>query len=163
MRALHLDYLDASERSATARWLLAAAAVAFAAHTAVYYQDLTARLAGLEARAPRLKSLPVPAASTEEFAFARDTLGRLSTPWERLFQALEGAQTERVALLSIEPDAAGRTVTVSGEAKDYLAALTYVARLAEQPSLTRVHLVRHETARRGALTFTVSAAWKDPG
>ena len=100
--------------------------------------------------------------SAEEVAFARDTVRRLATPWERLFGALEAAQMDGVALLSVEPDAEGRTVNVTGEAKDYLATLTYVGHLNEEPALKRVHLVRHE-ARDGSerpVLFTVSAAWK---
>jgi hypothetical protein len=102
--------------------------------------------------------------SAEEYAFARDTVRRLSTPWTTLFQALEAAQTERIALLAIEPDVENRTLSVSGEAKDYLGTLTYVANLADQKTLARVHLARHEV-RRGPqqrpVAFTVSAAWKE--
>ena len=160
MRALELDYLK--QPSSKARWLLTAAALAFAAHTGVYYHSLQDRVAAMEARLPRMKTIPAPqAVNSDEFAFAREVVGRLATPWDRLFQELEAAQTDRVALLSIEPEADSRTVTITGEAKDYLAALTYVAGLAEQPGLTRVHLVRHESRQRGRLAFTVSAAWKE--
>lgn len=100
----------------------------------------------------------------EEIAFARETVSRLSTPWQSLFGAVEAGHTDSVALLSIEPDADARTVTITGEAKDYLAALSYMASLAQQQALRRVHLVRHETLRGGSrrpLAFTISAGWEE--
>lgn len=145
-----------------------AAALAFAADLAWTWRALDRKLTRLQAVA---SAMPVSVARTPmrepadgELAFARDTLRRLSTPWDRLFGALQAAQGERVALLAIEPDAEAGTVAISAEARDYYAALTYVANLAEQKSLTRVHLARHELARAGArfpVAFTVSAAWRE--
>jgi Tfp pilus assembly protein PilN len=97
-----------------------------------------------------------------ERAFARQTIKRLSMPWDELFDALEASGNGSIALLAIEPDAEARTVSLSGEAKDYLSALTYVANLGEQKTLTRVHLVRHELRQSGAVrpvAFVVSASW----
>lgn len=151
-----------------ARLVLAGIALAFACDVGIGYVSLRAEVAQKEARLAKapayVQDAPAPAraVSPEEFAFARDTIRRVATPWQRLFGALEAAQTERVALLSIEPDSEGRTVSVTGEAKDYLATLTYVGHLNQESALKRVHLVRHE-ARDGSerpVLFTVSAAWK---
>jgi hypothetical protein len=125
-------------------------------------KDRLAHASSVSRESPRPAALrPV---NTEEYAFARETVGRLSTPWDRLFRALESAKTDRVALLAIEPSTDQRTVMISGEAKDYLAALSYLARLADQDALRRVHIVRHEPQRgasQGPLGFTISAAWKE--
>ncbi len=172
MHQLDLDYLRPGLRFRRARYVLAAAAVAFALDTGWEYsalrkdialkEDRLAQTSSVTREAPRAGSLrPI---NSEEYAFARDTVGRLSTPWDRLFQALEAAKTDRVALLAIEPSTDQRTVMISGEAKDYLAALSYMASLADQEALRRVHIVRHEP-QRGAgqrpLNFTISAAWKE--
>lgn len=173
MRALDLDHVRARSRAPWVRYALAAAALAFGLDQGYYYLALGNDVAALEGSLSRSLSegarrlvpqQPARVPAMEEIAMARDTVGRLSTPWERLFRALEGAHTEQVSLLSIEPDAEARTVAIHGEAKDYLAALTYLAGLAEQPALRRVHLVRHELQRNGSqrpLAFTVSAGWQE--
>lgn len=145
------------------------AALAFAVHVGGQYSSLREDVALKEARlSSAAQRAARPAAQqpidVQEYGFARDTIQRLATPWSPLFRALEGASTERVALLSIEPSADSRTVTVTGEARDYLATLTYLARLEEQDLLKRVHLVRHDTRRdapRRPIAFTISATWRD--
>jgi hypothetical protein len=85
-------------------------------------------------------------------------------PWDRLFAALEATATDQVALLGIEPDPKAGTVVISGDSKDYLAALTYVLNLSRAEALTRVQLVRHETKSddpRASVSFAVSAAWSE--
>jgi len=97
-------------------------------------------------------------ASPEELAAARETVQRLSLPWPELFTALESAASEQVALLAIEPDPKSGTVVITGDSKDYLAALTYVLNLSRAETLSRVQLVRHE-AKQNAVGFSVSATW----
>ena len=167
--ALHLDYKRDERQHGLAAWTVAATALAFAAVVGNDYATLRAQVVEKEARLAKLATSSgspalqqVKSVTPDEIAFARDTIRRLTTPWRRLFSALEAAQTSGVALLSIEPDSEGRTVNVTGEAKDYLATLTYVGHLNEEPALKRVHLVRHE-ARDGSdrpVVFTVSAAWR---
>jgi len=171
MRPLQLDYLNSTRRSRVALWLLSAFAIGFAADTAWRYRALLEDIADKEvqlARANAARPHPVniagaSALSKDEIAVARETARKISLPWNTLFQALEAAKTDRVVLLAIEPDAESRTVVLSAEAKDYPAALAYVATLAEQKGIARVHLSRHE-AKPGAaarpVAFTVSAAWK---
>ena len=168
MRSLDLDHLRSRSRAPWVRYALVAAAIGFAVDQGLYYRSIAEGLRTAELRLASTRPLPAPASNhvtgAEEIAMARDTVGRLSTPWNRLFAALEKAHTDQVSLLSIEPDAEVRTVTINGEAKDYLAALTYLASLADQPALRRVHLVRHENQRAGStrpLSFTVSAAWTE--
>ena len=169
MRALDLDHLNERSRAPWVRHALAAATIAFGVDQALHFQSTRDAVYALEVKlasertgpAPRL---PLRQVSAEEIALARDTVGRLTTPCDRLFHALESAHSEQVALLSIEPDAETRTVTINGEARDYLAALTYLAGLSGQPALRRVHLVRHEVQRPASprpLAFTISAAWKE--
>jgi len=170
MRALDLEYRRSGPRRHLARYVFAAVAIAFALDAARYYGALRNDVASLEERlvhrrsaardgAPSARLQPV---SAEEMAFARDTVGRLSLPWDRLFRTIEAASTEGVALLTIEPDAEQRTVTIGGEAKDYLAALSYMASLSAQKGLHRVHLVRHaplRVATQRTVAFTLSASW----
>ena len=102
--------------------------------------------------------------SPEEVAAARDTVDRLGLPWTKLFSALEGAANEHVALLAIEPDTKSGTVTISGDSKDYLSALTYVLNLSRADTLSHVQLVRHEVKQNDPqrpVSFSISAAWNE--
>jgi hypothetical protein len=170
MRPLELDLLQARRRPGWASYVLFALAVAFAIDLGVSYRsglEEVARkeslLAMREARAGE-SSGKTAATRPEELQFARDTVRRIAMPWAALFGALEAASSERIALLAIEPDAENGTVSLTGEARDYGAVLTYVAQLSDQRSLRKVHLVRHEAKPNDpqkAVAFTVSAVWME--
>lgn len=165
---LQLDYYRRAGYPRAGLYALVAA-LGFAVHVGAQYwslrQDVERKEARLAAGSKRaVRPMAAPRVDEQEHAFARGTIERLSTPWRALFSALEAANTERVALLSIEPNAERRTVMLTGEARDYLATLTYLARLGEQEPLQKVHLVRHDTRRdapRRPVVFTISAAWRD--
>lgn len=171
LERLQLEYVGSRRGfGAVTAAVVGVAAMAFALHEGVRYRELQSEIEAKEVRLAAAlaerKARPQPGEqlNTEQYAFARDTIRRLSMPWDRLFGALEAAQIDQVALISLEPDAESRSVSVAGEAKDYLAALSYVANLSEQRNLTGVHLMRHEL-RKAALprpvAFTISAAWPD--
>ena len=167
MRRIELDF---GARRAAAPWagrVLLAAAAAFALDVGISYHSarhaLESHEASLAAAAQR-RSVPQRKVSAEEMALARDTVRRLGMPWEKLFSALESAADDKVALLGIEPDPKSGTVLISGDSRDYLAALTYVLNLSRSEALRDVHLVRHEAKANdpnGAVNFTVSAAWTE--
>lgn len=168
MRKLDLDLLKTHRRPGWAGFALLALALAYAADVAHSYVGLKDAIAGKELRlasiAARLPSARIAAeggVNPEEFKAARDTVQRLATPWPDLFAALEATRSDQVALLEVVPEPSGALV-LTGEAKDYLGALSYVAALAEQPGFSKVRLVRHELREREPqrpLVFTVSAAW----
>lgn len=170
LRRLELDLLR-PDRPAWPGYALAVMALAFALDVGLSYRDRRLDVAALEARLAR--AAPARAAESavgprtsfgpEDLTLARETLRRLSLPWEELFAALESARSDRVALLAIEPDAESGAISISGEARDYLAALTYAERLAQAKGLRNVHLLRHEIRRDASqrtVTFTVSANWR---
>jgi hypothetical protein len=171
IRSLEFDYFRPALRARMPRYTLAMVAVSFSVCLGWHYNTLhrevdtaARRLASVRPSHPAPARVSLLKADPAEFTFARDTVARLSMPWDRLFGALEAANIDQVALLSVEPDAQARTVTITGEGRDYLAALSYMANLAGQKDLNRVHLVRHEVKREAStrpLTFTVSAAWRD--
>jgi hypothetical protein len=158
MHRLHLDFV-ARRRSPWAGRVLLAVAVAFTADVAFsFHQARTSFTVNKVALSKTQKVVSNRKVTAEEVAAARETVQRLSTPWGNLFGALEAAASDQVALLAIEPDPKAGTVVISGDSKDYLAALTYVLNLSKVPALSRVELVRHE-AKGNAVQFAVSAAW----
>ncbi|MGE5639339.1 MAG: PilN domain-containing protein [Clostridia bacterium] len=165
MQAIKLDF---SRRRSAPRWiapLLLAVALAFTGDVAVSFfkvlRSMKKNEAVLAQMSPHTYGAPRKVAP-EEIAAAKETMQRLSTPWDKLFAALESAASDQVALLSIEPDAKTGTVRISGDSKDYLAALTYVLNLSRADSLSHVQLARHEIKQNDphkTVGFSVSASW----
>jgi Tfp pilus assembly protein PilN len=163
MQALDLDFCTTRRGSPWIGRLLLAVALAVCLDAGLSYKNLNKSIVESEARlARRAPAGPARKASPEELAVVRETVQRLSLPWDELFSALESAASDRVVLASIEPDTRKGTVVISGDGRDYLAALTYVLNLSHSESLDRVQLVRHEQKANdpaGPVSFAVSAAW----
>ena len=169
MQPLKIDFQRRRRAAPWAGPLLAVLAVALSAEVGFSYQraqDAAAaaeqRLATLGRQTERTRTASPPSgAAREEMAAARETYQRLSTPWEKLFGALESSATGKIVLLGIEPDPKAGTVVISGEGPDYLAALNYVLDLERGGALRQPHLVRHERRDegRGNVAFAISASW----
>ena len=171
MKRLKLEFFRRTSPPRWAGWLLLLVALAFAADLARSYETLRAEIGRKENQIARLKAtadlrlvrVSATPPSAEELRFAADTIRRLATPWNSLFRALEGAQSEAVSLISIEPDAEVGSVIVTGSARDYGSTLAYVSALAAQPALKRVRLLKYETVPGNAqrpLSFAVTASWR---
>ena len=164
MKKLEINFVGRGARSPWAGRVLLAVALALSLEAAVSYKDVRASLELNNAKiaAARPRTAPVAKVSPEETAVVRETVDRLGLPWNNLFAALESAASEKVALLGIEPDPKSGTVVISGDSKDYLAALSYVLNLSQAQALSHVQLVRHEVKQndpQGTVSFAVSAAW----
>lgn len=97
------------------------------------------------------------------FAAARQALEQARLPWAELFAALEAAQGEDVALLTLAPEAARRQVRIQAEARDFAAMLAYQEQLQRQPGLAQVVLVDHLVMKdqpHSPVRFQVLAAWE---
>ena len=165
MNRLGLEFVRRS-RSPWPGRLLLAVALALSLDATLSYKGLRASVALNEARLGQAqpRGAPPRKVSAEEVAAVRETVDRLGMPWDRLFAALESAASDQVALLGIEPDPKAGTVVISGDSKDYLAALSYVLNLSRAEALNRVQLVRHEVKAndpQAPVSFAVSAGWNE--
>ena len=161
MQRLDLDFVRSPRGSRRAGWALLALALAVTGDMGLRFLQLEGVVKENERTVARLQPRRgAPQVGADELAAARDTVARLGLPWTRLFGALEGAASDDVALLAIEPDPKNGTVKISGDSKDYLAALTYVMNLSRSDALSHVQLVRHE-AHPDAVSFQISAAWNE--
>jgi Tfp pilus assembly protein PilN len=162
MKKIQIDFGSAGRGSPwVGRALLAIAAVV-CVDAAFTYQGLHQSVKENGARLAKRSPERAAKVSPQEVAAVRETVERIALPWDQLFSALESAASDKVALAAIEPDTAKGTVTISGESKDYLAALSYVLNLGRSDSLDHVQLVRHEPKANdpnGAVSFAVSAVW----
>jgi len=162
MQKLDIDFCAAGRATPWAGRVLLAAAAFIAADVGVSYQSAREVLAENQARvSQRAPAAPALKVSPQELAAVRETVERIGLPWNELFSALEAAANDRVALAGIEPDPKKGTVTISGDGKDYLAALSYVFNLSRS-GFEQVQLVRHEQKANdpnGPVSFAVSASW----
>jgi hypothetical protein len=164
LHRLSIDFSRNARRSPWVGRVLMAVAAAVALDAGLAYRDAKHVIDRNREELAKAPSAPAQRASKEEVAQARDTVERLAMPWAGLFGALESAATEQVALLAVEPDAKAGKVLISGEGRDYLAALTYVLNLSRSDALSGVQLVRHEMKPEDPqkpVAFAVSATWKE--
>jgi hypothetical protein len=71
--------------------------------------------------------------------------------WGPLFAAVEHAGNEDIELLGFEPDKVNRKVVFRGEARDALAVVEFLERLASQKVLKEVHLAHQKKMVRGRI------------
>ena len=167
MKPLRFELVRA-RRWPVAAWALVAAAVFVAADSAWQVIDLGEQVAEMEKSAVDGRRRPAPPlkldpAVQRDAQQARQIAQRLSLPWDELFQAIESASNEKVALLAVEPDSQRGEVTVSGEAADYLAIVAYLNRLNQPGTLHRAHLLHHELRvddPHRPMRFAIAASWK---
>ena len=97
----------------------------------------------------------------QEMKSANDVLRQLTLPWDQLFDSVEAVGGGDVALLAMEPDFAKRTVKISGEARNLVAMLNYVAQLEQQGTFGTVYLQSHQVQQsvpEKPVQFTAIAA-----
>lgn len=144
-------------------------AVSHAGFAYVDWQAEKARHDGLLSQVQLLHGADQKTAATTPFqkaGFRTAALiaNQLRTPWPDLLKLLETVPMESVALLSVEPIAAGRQLRLSAEAKDLDAMLNYLDFLQRQPMLRGVTLLSHQVQKQspGApVRFQLQAQWGD--
>lgn len=176
MRPLDLDYAPRPAWASRSGLLALAGALAIAAAVFKLHRQETQALDAGQARWQQLersqkrlvaRSMPGGSAPQEmqaEIRRANEVTAQLDLPWSPLFQAVEAASHETVALLGIQPDAQKRTVSITAESKDMGSALDYVKRLGQDPLLVDVHIVNHQVQEQEPekpLRFSVQAVWRE--
>jgi hypothetical protein len=128
--------------------------------------DLSAQIAQARQRlekrqdAERLRR-PENVLAPEEAAALRQAYAAIGVDWERLFGAIDAAISEDVALVSVRPSISGKSLQISGEARNLGAALAFVEALRREP-LSQVVLVSHQlkqTDPQRPYIFEIAAAW----
>lgn len=171
MHRLDLDF-HAVARPSVPGWILLVVGLGMVAALVVTHQALDnetardqARLQALETRLTQLA--PSEAAGGDHagdaaLAAARQVLARAERPWGRLFDTLEAAQDQDLAVLSITPDNVRGLVKIHAEARHLGAMLAYHQRLQADAGLRQVTLLDHELVPGGAeaaVRFHIGASW----
>jgi len=174
MRALHLDYQRRTNLAVKIGAALLVAGLATALLATGYYYRLgndidrwEARIAEIK-RSAQHKSVNGPGTSGDarqvstDMKEANEVLLQLALPWDELFNAVETSDDEKIALLSIEPDAQKQLVRISGEARSLDCMLNYVRLLQENGLLSEVDLKNHQINQQDPdkpIRFSLVAAW----
>ena len=99
----------------------------------------------------------------QEIDQANDVIRQLSLPWDSLFNAIESSATDKVALLSVQPDPQQRRVSLDGEAQSYGDVLAYMLKLDTSGTLAGAQLSSHQIKDddpQHPVAFTVVARWR---
>lgn len=102
-------------------------------------------------------------ALAEEIRRANQAASQLTIPWDELFEAVESANDEKLALLSLQPNFPKRELKIAGEAASFEALRAYSERLGAAQAIAEVRLLSHEvvTGPRGTVVrFELSAGWR---
>jgi len=98
----------------------------------------------------------------DEIKRAKKVIQHLTLPWTRLFAAIESIDKQNVALLSLQPDASKRRITITGEAKHLATMLDYVRALEKGSMVNGVYITSHEVQRQDPthpVRFILEASW----
>lgn len=98
----------------------------------------------------------------KEIIQANAILDQINLPWEALFDSIEQAATEEIALLSLQPTVPNRTLRISGEAKNMSELLDFVEALERELTFENVHLLNYKIKQDNPhrpIVFLLTAAW----
>lgn len=120
--------------------------------------------AELPSDAPEVeKRSPADEAASARLAELAKVRDRQATPWERLFNTLEGVPTDGVALLELTGDSETRQLSVAAQAREMAAMHAYLTRLGETAGFDAVYLASHQSdpgAAPRTVRFSVMADWR---
>ena len=88
----------------------------------------------------------------------------LMMPWNKLLQAIEGADNKDIALLNLVPNTKSQQVILSGEGKNLQSVLSYVNQLQAQPMLEKVYLQKYTIDSSNVskpVKFTIFTQWRN--
>ena len=113
---------------------------------------------------PKSQSIKMNAAlvTPDETKQLTEAVSMLTTPWNNLLVAIEQADMQDIALLSLEPNSKKQLVVLTGEAKNLSIVLQYIKQLQQTPMLAQVYLQKHsidETDASKPVRFSLLAKW----
>lgn len=120
--------------------------VVWQGHVLEHQQErLQAALDRAQAPFSRPVQRPSPPATPAETLRQMDAVtARLNGPWSDVLDAIERSTTQRVALLTLEPDARTDSVALTAEARSLDDLLNYAETLGQDAAVASVRMVQHD-------------------
>jgi hypothetical protein len=147
---LQLDFIAPPREQRWAGLLLLLLSLVIAGDLAYRYREARIALARAEAARGLLPDERRPARTIpkerldEHMKSAQSVLHQLALPWPVLIDAFEGAATNDVAMLQLQPDARDHVLRVTAEARHEDAMLSYLRSLGSANGMSDVHLLNHQ-------------------
>lgn len=142
----------------TASWRLAAVELKYAS----VRSEIELAQESLRTRQPK-PSASVGGLGRDEIVAINKAIRQLNLPWPQLFDAVESATPDAIAVLSLTPDPAAETLTIAAESLTTESMLSYVRLLKAQPLFDEVSVGRHEINDKDPhkpIRFEVAAHWR---
>lgn len=98
----------------------------------------------------------------KEIKNANTILGSLNFPWGALFDSIENAVSQDIALLSLLPNVSKRSLRISGEAKNMDELLAFVKALEREDLFINAHLLNYKIKKSSPhepIVFQVTTSW----
>jgi len=131
-------------------------------------QALTERLEDIQERV-RTRTLAqrraLAALTPEQTSAINRAVRRLNLPWRDLFDTLEQATPQSVALLTLQPDADRSILSLSAEAASVEDMIDYLQRLKQRPEIRSALLKKHQVDTKNPyhpVQFTLELTWGYP-
>ena len=156
---LWLDFVKAPPTQRASGYVLLAVSLALAIYLVQWSARNDSRVDQLEQRVVKLRQEVERQRLSAVPGTVREAPGE--NRWSVLFKTLEGAASDNVTLLRLQPGE--REIVIDGEAKDLSAVLDYTARLHQSRELANAYLAKYELVRahpRQPVRFTVLAGWR---
>lgn len=170
MRDLQLDFQPRRPGPLALLALLAAALVCLDAGiewraAGLRLNEVSARVAEAEKRLNRQSGQAnerFAALPPEQSKALSQASAAIAFDWEAIYRSIDRATGEDIALLAIVPDMAGKSLQISGEARDLKSLLAFVEALPQAP-LTRASLASQKIKQddpQHPVLFDIVAYWR---
>lgn len=162
MRALHFNFAPSRGRPYLRLFILAASLVLLA-YVGWLYVAASAAQRSADARLAQLGVAPlsnaklpaderiINAGNSDDIAYERSVVDRLSVPWDALFKEIEMSVDSSVVLLSVESNLGRGTVSLIAEARSLTAMIDYARRLRAGTMLQEVQIQSHKLLAQDSL------------
>tara|TARA_R110002073_G_scaffold71694_7_gene175801 strand:- start:314 stop:865 length:552 start_codon:yes stop_codon:yes gene_type:complete len=97
-----------------------------------------------------------------EIKEANVVLRQINLPWEALFDAIEHAASQEIALLSLEPNTNNQSLRIGGEAKNMSVLLDFVEAMEREIVFVNAHLLNYKIKQdspQRPIVFVLTASW----
>lgn len=93
---------------------------------------------------------------------ANTILDQINLPWGALFDSIEHIAGEDVALLSLQPNVANRTLRINGEARNIDVLLDFIEAMEREVIFEKAHLVNYKIKQDSPhrpINFLITTVW----
>lgn len=174
MKPVRLDYVSPhSFYKHSGSMMLLCLALALSIYLAYRHAEVSEKLEALRAQLEKSErkkaginhqkdTLAITPALRTEVEQGNRVIRQIGLPWDELFEAIESIPHDYVAVLSIQPDAEGGSVTIAAEAESAADIVEYIEAINESGVLKDAHLMNHQIKTQDPqkpVGFTVMATW----